>query len=129
MNAARYMSMNTTVLRPTEYLESARRKMSRPGIRALPVVGTDGQLVGLLSKNRLAQIPNRMRESWGDMKVEQIMSRRVHCCRPTDNIGAVVATMDSLKMPLVPIIDENGRFKGVVTPEDLPFSGLTAAVA
>ena len=80
----------------------------------LPVVDADGHLVGLLTRAIVdaAQRPSRA-------LVEDAMDRTVACCRPSDSLSDVDATIHQQAQKHVPIIDETGVLCGLVSTHDL----------
>ena len=64
------------------------------------------------------------------IRVTDIMTRDVVCARPDLSIPALTRLLVQNHIGCIPIVDEGGRPKGIVTKLDLierPFAGLTAA--
>jgi len=58
------------------------------------------------------------------MKVKSIMTRDVATCGIDDTLSAAASLMWHRDCGLVPVVDESGRLKGVVTDRDLCMSSL-----
>jgi CBS domain-containing protein len=65
--------------------------------------------------------------SWVFRAVQEIMTEQVICLEPQDNLARAIEVMQTEKFRHVPIIDEQGKFVGLVSDRDilrnLPFAG------
>jgi CBS domain-containing protein len=117
MKISRIMKRTVHVCNPEETASAALSRMDRFDHDALPVVDRLGRLVGLVTREVISQAAGNVAEK---IRVETVMQRRLSCCRPTDSLSDLVATMDCLHLPHVPIIDDRGYLRGVVSAADLP---------
>jgi len=116
MNAARFMYRPTTYATPNEALDAASRKMDEALAHVLPVL-TEGRLVGVLHRDVLC-----LEDTGQRLEVEDVMSREVRSCRPSDTIGSVLATFDSTGADVLVVTDDAGALVGLLNSRDLPFS-------
>jgi len=58
------------------------------------------------------------------MKIDQLMSRTVRACAPTDNLATAAHLMWEGDLGLVPVVDAEGRPVGVLTDRDICMSAL-----
>ena len=133
-----------TVSEETSIFEAARQMLSS-GISALPVVGPDGKLVGILSEcdlMRRADIGTERMSSWlmrfiqGDYalatdyirsharKVRDIMTRDVVIADEDATLGQLAVLMEGHRIKRVPIV-RNGKLIGIVSRSNL-LQGLLA---
>lgn len=85
---------------------------------ALPVVGRDGRIVGIVTDRDLAL------RAWhlGDprtLRVGDVMSRGVVCCHAADEADAVAHLMGLHRVRRLPVVDPAGRVLGIVSQADL----------
>ena len=69
----------------------------------------------------------RILSSWVFRAVQEIMTEQVICLEPQDNLARAIEVMQTEKFRHVPIIDEQGKFVGLVSDRDilrnLPYAG------
>jgi len=53
------------------------------------------------------------------MKVRELMTRNVACCRPDTNLAAAGALMWDNDCGVLPVIDESGKVTGLITDRDI----------
>ncbi len=71
--------------------------------------------------------PTKILSSWVSRTVQEIMTKQVICLEPQDNLARAIEVMQTEKFRHVPIIDEQGKFVGLLSDRDilrnLPFAG------
>jgi CBS-domain-containing membrane protein len=96
--------------------------------RALPVVGWDGTIVGVVTIDRLAQVPVGQRNS---VRVQDVALpvAMVGTARPEERLLATAGRFGRDGLGLLLVFD-GPRLAGIVTPTDLrPAGGMSAASA
>jgi CBS domain-containing protein len=58
------------------------------------------------------------------MKVQDVMTRGVRSCRPTDALAVAVRIMRDERCGFVPVTDEKGEIAGVITDRDVCLKAL-----
>ena len=53
------------------------------------------------------------------MKVQELMTRSVEACKPSTDLAAVAMIMWRRDCGIVPVVDNDGRVKGVLTDRDI----------
>ena len=114
---------------PDTALRDAALDMTRGGVAGLPVVESDGRVVGMLSQRELLQhlltkylarggaaaqpgpgdIPKRVRD---------VMTRQVLCVSPDQPVAEVAAMMSNKDVDRVPVV-RDGRLVGFLTRGDI----------
>lgn len=111
---------------PDTTAPQASKLMQEHGIRRLPVVQGD-RLVGiitLLDLMRAAPSPATSLSVWelnylrDKIKVEEIMSRKVHTVTTDTDLSTVASLMREHKIGGIPVV-EDGRVVGIVTESDV----------
>ncbi len=59
------------------------------------------------------------------MKVEQLMTKNVHACRPDEPLSTAAAIMWQHDCGCVPVVDEDRHVLGMVTDRDICMASLT----
>lgn len=140
--------MNTQVVsvHPDDKLETVVRILTENKISGLPVVNEDNKVIGiitdrdlLLYSERLKIVPYIDYSSWvlpytyipGNFTyeknaslfkktaVEEVMSKKVVSVRETASWYEVIGVMRKNSVNRVPVTDEKGRLKGIITRTDL----------
>ena len=118
----------TTITRETTLLE-ARELMARNNIRHLPVVASDGRLVGMVTDRDLRSalpgdgirqpLTGAQREAYAELTAEDIMSSDLIVVEPTYTIQDALLLFQKNKVGALPVVDESGRLKGIVSIRDI----------
>jgi CBS domain-containing protein len=132
------MSKPPRVVREEATLEEAARVMLDQGIGCLPVVGSDGGMVGIVTESDLtgarpwlsqrawaqSEVAEEARPAASDLErlrttpVQEVMTRRVVTAMPGETLSAVVDRMMERNLHHVPVV-ENGVPVGVLARHDL----------
>jgi CBS domain-containing protein len=95
----------------------AARTMAERNIGCLLVLDNH-ELVGIVSERDLARALGIMRDV-ADLEVRQVMSADVITCHPDDTIESVMSTMTNRRIRHVPVIDDEGTLRGIVSIGDV----------
>jgi CBS domain-containing membrane protein len=109
---AAMMTTDPTVVAPTDRLHAAAREMELGSIRHLPVVASDGTLVGVLSQRDV------LGELDPQARVEDAMSTDMKTVAPTTPAHEAAYLLLRHKIGCVPVVGEHGRLVGIVTEAD-----------
>ena len=110
--AADLMAQPVTTLPEEATVDEARRLFVARRFRHVPVVGPDGQLVGILSDRDLLPAPN------GGLAVSELMSSPVWTAAPESPLREVASLMFDRRVGALPILDE-GALVGILTRSDI----------
>jgi CBS domain-containing protein len=108
-------------------LPQVRRQMQEQRIRRLPVVDTDGRLIGIVTEgdiNRVSDSPAtdvrdyNLYHRVGDLPIGDIMTRAVVTVAPDASILKVAQLLLEHRIGGVPVV-EDGQVIGVITESDL----------
>jgi acetoin utilization protein AcuB len=116
-----FMTPDPITVRPESDPLAARMVLKYRGFRHLPVVGTDGALVGILGRDDLELFLSQA-ESPGVVKrqhrVEQVMTRQVVTVAPDCPLEEAASLMVVHKIGSLPVV-EGGQLVGIVTETDI----------
>jgi CBS domain-containing membrane protein len=131
------MSKDAVTVRPGTPLPDAWRSLRLHGLHALPVLDKAGHVVGMVGQNDFLHhaglddyqtLAERLRALFSHLlgmrgsrpgKVAEIMQRRVQTVGRDEPIAELVPLMTNRGLHHIPVVDENGRFAGVVSHSDL----------
>lgn len=126
------MTMPARSLRPEDTLVSAARELLRRGVEAMPVVGVEGEVLGLLTHEELLRhlVPTYVQSlqtgehraigaaEAGDLSVRDVMTRSVLCLAEDQTVSEVAQLMAAKKLDRFPVV-RDGRLTGFLTRADL----------
>lgn len=110
MKAREIMTQDVISIHEEATVEDAARLLARNRISGLPVVNTEGLLVGLISEHDLIAKQGRM--------VGDIMSRGVVTVGLDTEIEQIQHLLTNQRIRRVPVV-EHGRVAGIVSRSDL----------
>ena len=123
------MTKNIVTIGPETSLGEARKLMSENNFRHLPVVDDDGKLVGIISdRDMRAALPSSLlsKEDYATTlakvvvhPVKDIMTRNPLTIYAYFTIQDTLLVMQKRKVGALPVIDENGYLKGILSTRDL----------
>lgn len=128
--AREVMSQPAVTIREDRLVTEAVERMLSRGVKRLPVVDAGGKLVGILSRvdvffSSMKQCPDwsafRERDIHveGVCRVSDIMRRDAHTVTPDTPVEEVLRTIDCNDIQRVCVVDEGGRFLGLISDRDL----------
>ena len=110
------MIPNPVTIGPDATLEELDEVCGQYRISGLPVVGTDHQLIGIITNRDLRFVPVA---EWATTKVDEVMTPMPLITAPV-GISRVDATalLRKHKLERLPLVDEQGRLAGLITVKD-----------
>lgn len=106
-------------LRPEDWCLDAARLMAERNTGFLPVCDATGKVVGVITDRDLVLRVTAKNVPPGMVHVEQVMSRDVVSCRPTDDLRRAEVLMATYRKSRLPVCDESGRLVGVISLSDV----------
>lgn len=129
MFVSRSMTRRVVTIRPEETVFEAQELMSRHKVRHLPVVDGEDKLVGIVSDRDIRSalpyqyfkdgIGPEERQKLGELRVKDIMTREVITITPAYTIQDALLLIQNAKVGALPVVDEEGRLKGILSVRDL----------
>jgi CBS domain-containing protein len=89
---------------PGAKLSVAVKLLSERRIGAVLVI-SDGHMEGILSERDIVRVIGERGASALDEQVQNVMTRKVIHCKPSDTVGAIMEKMTSGKFRHLPVID------------------------
>jgi CBS domain-containing protein len=126
MKARDIMTANPACCTPEDTARDAARLMAECDCGVVPVV-EDRQsmrLVGVVTDRDLA-VRGLAQGKGADARVSDLMTTKLNCCGPNDDVKEIERVMAERQVRRVPIIDERGCCIGVVAQADLARAAVT----
>jgi CBS domain-containing protein len=85
----------------------------------LPVVTSDGRVIGMITDRDICMAVATKGRTADRISVREVSAGTVYSCLPDDETGAALETMKSHRVRRLPVIDEQGHLKGIISLNDL----------
>ncbi len=105
------------------HLAEASRRMRATGCGTLIVLGPDGRIAGIITDRDVALAVAEAPDV-GRLTLDQVMSRPVRTCRSGDHLGVALDRMAAFHVRRLPVVDERGDVKGLISIDDIVLWGL-----
>jgi CBS domain-containing protein len=113
------MTRRVSTVHPASSVERAARLMEDCDCGALPVVGDNGVLVGVVTDRDIAiRVVARGRDVRNAI-VADCMSERVFACYADESVAECMRQMARHRVRRMPVVDDRGRLVGIVSQSDL----------
>jgi len=85
----------------------------------LPVVDAEQRVCGVLTDRDICVALGTRNQTAGEVRVEEVVQRKVHACNPEDEIHVALQTMREGHVRRLPVVEANGALAGVVSMDDI----------
>ncbi|MFN4080310.1 MAG: HPP family protein [Saprospiraceae bacterium] len=111
------MTSNVITLAPSDTLGEARNIFLSKRIHHLPIVEGD-KLVGMVTSWDIFKT-GLSAEEYAQKSIREVMTTKLATLEPWQKIGAAAEVLMEHLFHAIPIVDEGGRLKGIVTTYDI----------
>jgi acetoin utilization protein AcuB len=129
MFVSRSMTRKVITAGPETGIFEAQELMAQSKIRHLPVIETDGRLVGIVTDRDIrSALPyeffkkhpsKREKEKFSKLQIKDIMSKNPITISPTYTIQDALLMIQDAKVGALPVVDEENRLTGIISVRDL----------
>ncbi len=129
MFVSRSMTRKVITVSPQATIFEAQDLMTQNKIRHLPVVVDADKLVGIVTDRDIRSalpyhafregLKPEEKKSLESLRVEDIMSRKVISITPAYTIQDALMMVQNAKVGALPVVDDEGRLKGILSVRDL----------
>ena len=85
----------------------------------LPVVDTNGKVIGVVTDRDLCIALGTRNRLPGEITVGQVASNKVLTCKPDDDIREALNTMAQGKVRRLPVVNAEGNLEGILSMDDV----------
>jgi CBS domain-containing protein len=119
MNASDLMSTAVKACGTGDTLQRVAQIMWENDCGIVPVVDGDGRVVGMITDRDICMAAYTQGSPLWGIPVSSAMARQIHGVRESDDLEAVEALMRRTRVRRVPVLDREGRLKGILSMNDL----------
>jgi predicted transcriptional regulator len=112
MRVEEIMSSPVVVVQPFIKVEYLKDLFSRKNINAVPVLESDGKIIGIVSSNDVAKCQDN------NLLVEEIMTSYIHIVKKNNRVSDAAAIMVKHKIHHLVVMDE-GQVVGMLSSFDI----------
>jgi CBS domain-containing protein len=109
---------DVVTIEPNTNILAASKLLAERRIGALVVTGADRRVIGIVSERDIVQRLAAQGAATLDLPLNEVMTRKVMTCTPTDTINSVMERMTQAKFRHLPVVDQ-GRLVGIVSIGDV----------
>ena len=113
------MTRPVVTCRPGDTLDRVVALMIDHDCGALPVIGADGHVAGMITDRDICLAAYREALPLSGLRAERAMSTRIVAARPKDSLESVEKLMADNRIRRVPVIDDRGHPLGIVSFDDI----------
>jgi CBS domain-containing protein len=130
-----FMTTDPVTVTPATPLKYVASSLVKHNISAVPVLGLQGQVLGVISETDLLRKEELQRDPEGEHSIPlsyrarrdmatartagELMNTRPPTVRPDASVAEAAQLMDRHEVSCLPVVDEGGKLLGVVGPRDL----------
>lgn len=118
---SKIMTEHVVTLSPEDSVHDAINAFTEHTFHHLPVVDDAGRLLGIVSDRDVLRALARTAatDARRPVRVDSVMTRDVRTGAPDMTIATAIQIVVFLRINGLPIVDETGRLRGIVTTTDL----------
>jgi CBS domain-containing protein len=100
-------------------LATAARIMWEGDCGAVPVTDERGRVVGMITDRDICIAAATRSRAEGEIPVQEVISKAVYTCAPSDDVRAALETMSIRKVRRLPVVDHKGHLSGILSIHDI----------
>jgi CBS domain-containing protein len=119
MNASQLMTKAVQSCSASDNLQCAMQIMWEQDCGVVPVVDGDKKVIGIVTDRDVAVAAYTQGRPLWQIPVSSAMAKQVHGVRENDPLEVVETLMRRVQVRRVPVLDGDGRLKGILSMNDL----------
>ena|ERR1017187_5687124 len=127
MNISHLMTTDVKSCGQNDNLQHAAQIMWENDCGVVPVVDAENRVVGMITDRDVCMGAYTQGLPLWLIAVSSAMSKQVHSVRENDALEAVESMMRQAKIRRVPVLDGNGRLRGILSMNDMARHGHRSA--
>ena len=119
MKIREIMTSEVTACRPETNLAEAVKLMWERDCGVLPIVKADGKLSGMITDRDICVAIATRGKTADRIAVSDVTAGTTYTCGPDDDATVALQTMKSQRVRRLPVVDAEGRLKGILSLNDV----------
>lgn len=119
MRLKEIMVEDTKTCRPSQNLLDAARLMRRVNCGVVPIIDENKKVLGMLTDRDICLCAADEDRKLSAIRISEAMTPKAYSCHPNDSIDEAIEVMRQHQVRRVPIVDDDGVLKGIVTMDDI----------
>jgi CBS domain-containing protein len=119
MKIQEIMTRDVKVCRPETNLAEAVKLMWERDCGVLPVVKSDGKVSGMITDRDICIAIATRGQTADQIAVSDVTVGKAYTCAPDDDATVALQTMKSQRVRRLPVVDAEGRLKGILSLNDV----------
>ena len=119
MNVRAVMNPNVKCAGPQASLADVATIMEKNDCGAVPILSEEKKLIGMITDRDICLGLARFPRPASEVRVTELMSKKVFYCGPNDEIAEALQTMQGKRVRRLPVIDSNGKLVGILSMDDV----------
>lgn len=119
MKVKEVMKQSAVCCGPETNVGKAVELMWNRNVGMLPVVNSDGKLIGVVTDRDICIAMGTRNRLPGELTVGEIAIHKVFTCRPSDDIHEALLEMGDHQVRRLPVVNDQGIPQGVLSMDDL----------
>ncbi len=119
MRVAELMTKQVASCKPEDRLSAAAKLMWDADCGAVPVVGSDGNVKGMITDRDICMACYTRNQAPGTVSVQEAMSRKLYFCKTNSQVSEAEDIMRTNQVRRIPVVDQQGRLAGVLSLADI----------
>jgi len=119
MIVSEIMKKEIATCSPGDDVATAAKMMQEHRCGFIPVVDSRGTVAGVLTDRDVCLYAADRLRLMTHISVRDVMSHPVFSCFADENVKATIATMANLHVRRLPVLDKQGRLRGVLSIDDV----------
>lgn len=119
MNVSDLMTRAVQSCSANDNLQTAARIMWEADCGAVPVVAADMRVIGMITDRDICMAAYTQGQPLWNIPVSSAMADQIHVVREADSLDLVETLMRNVRVRRAPVVDADGRLKGIVSMNDL----------
>jgi CBS domain-containing protein len=121
MKIKQVMTAQVCACRTDEMLNRAAQLMWENDCGCVPVIASDGdgKVIGMVTDREICMAAYTQGKPLFEIPIASVMARTVISCHPDDDLSRVELLMRTNRVRRIPVVDERGQLKGIVSLNDL----------
>lgn len=119
MKVTDLMTRTPSFCLPDTNLGSATELMWKANCGCLPVLSVDGKVSGVITDRDICVALGTRNRVAGEVTVAEVMSEKLYCCAPDDEIHLALQTLRDAKVRRLPVVGRDGSLVGILSVDDI----------